>query len=1186
MRNSLHWLMLSVLVGTLLSGCGGGGSAPPPNGNGTGNPLPSVSSISPSSAIAGGAPFTLTVTGSNFVSGSVVNWAGTALTTTFGSSTSLSASVPASNLSTAGTAQIAVTNPTPGGGTSAAKNFDINNPAPVVASLSQTSTDVGSGDFILTVDGSGFVPTSVVRWNGSTRATSFSSGTQLTATVTASDLAIAGSAQVSVANPTPGGGNSSALTFTVTSKIAHGIGLPGAATDLAINATSELRESDVNSTVISGNLIMNRLDVRFARDATVDQVNTALGAIGAGIVHMSQGFTSVTIAIPQQSSPAGLQALVEHLETFAGIRLAKIANVAQPDAIFPNDTFVLSDMAQQMRHLLPSRFPAAWNLAATDFGNPSNPAVGFCPTLTTPVLVNDIFDTTPDPFFNTLFASYDQPAPLPASTSPNTFTGHGYFVSEVLGANGFGANPFSLTSGCEHFTLVQHGAGGSTPNEATDYLVDHMPAGRFVVNLSMGSGTACATSPCTPPHDTVRSPLDRADDALYWKEKTRNRWNDFLIVASAGNYRDAEMGQIYPGMGDSRFNSRPTISQLPDNLFTFLNDDTLWTPAPTFAAIGYTSFKPTAAEQAVLAQEAVDAGMSDSGATANNVIVVGSVKAQTSESVLRLHVKPEQLFESSFSNAGPDVLAVGEHVFPSVDLPGTSFSAPQVAGLISYLWMISRDLGGIQPISVTKRAILANARNGIIDAYATALSLDGAGAPSVQNYPKRFKLLNVNEDDKFDDKDIEEFLHQYFQTDTNGNISDVPAAAVIDFSQYDLNGDGFTGGSTTERFDLDRTGSTQYGTTVYSTVLQNIGGDVSFNENQLTDLQILCYYAYSPLYGGTDNAREPLLAGRCNPVTVTVDPGSAIVPVGSNKQFSATVHGTSDPRVTWTVSGNGNSISASGLLTAGNVGGTFTVRAVSVADPSAFGEATVNITDSGSGNCTLPNFNYLSYFIANPTTFIRSGHVQTNQTLADQLSDSTSFAGVRADYGSIGLQVQASGLHPMNAVSGPGTQDGGAQSQGEFGADLLIIPENADLHFNTTGSATITFKVSTAQVGTSPVVSGDRAVAHWIVNSLFPWTFSTSATLSTVTGQSTGDFSGGTFSVTAPIIFGQPNVVGALLTASVDYACVANQSCSQQTGLTGAGAMRAGFTWLGVSKVRDQSGNELHFSVCSTNSFN
>jgi len=1178
--------MLSVLTGILLSGCGGGGSAPPPNGNGNGNPLPSVSSISPSSALAGGASFTLTVTGSNFVSGSLVNWAGTALTTTFGSSTSLTASVPASNLSTAGTAQVTVTNPTPGGGTSAAKNFDINNPAPVVASLSQTSADVGGGDFTLTVDGTGFVSTSVVRWNGSSRATSFGSGTQLTATITASDLAIAGSAQVSVANPTPGGGNSSGLSFTVAPKIEHGIGLPGAANDRAINATSQLRESDINSTVISGNLIMNRLDVRFARDATVDQVNAALASIGAGIVHMSQGFTSVTIAIPQQSSMAGLQALIEHLESLPGVRLAKIANGTQPDAIFPNDTFVLSDMAQQMRHLLPSRFPAAWNLAGTDFGNPSSPTVGFCPSLTTPILVNDIFATTPDPSFNALFGPYDQPASLPANTSPGTFTGHGYFVSEVVGANGFGANPFSLTSGCEHFTLVQHNAGGFTPNEATDYLVDHMPPGRFVVNLSMGAGTACATSPCTPPHDQVRSPLDRADDALYWKEKTRNRWNDFLIVASAGNYRDAEMGQIYPGMGDSRFNSRPTISQLPDNLFTFLNDDTLWTPAPTFAAIGFTSFKPTAAEQAALAQDAVDAGMSDSGATANNVIVVGSVVAQTSESVLTLHVKPEQLFESSFSNAGPDVLGVGEHVFTNLDLQGTSFSAPQVAGLISYLWMISRDLGGIQPISVTKRAILANTRNGIIDAYATALSLDGAGAPSVQNYPKRLKLLDVNEDDKFDDKDIEEFLHQYFQTDTNGNISDVPAAAVIDFSPYDLNGDGFTGGSTTERFDLDRTGSTQYGTSVYSTVLQNIGGDVSFDENQLTDLKILCYYAYSPLYGGTDNAREALLAGRCNPVTVTVDPGSAIVPVGSSKQFSATVHGTTDPRVTWTVSGSGNSISASGLLTAGSVGGTFTVRAVSVADPNAFGEATVNITDSGAGNCTLPNFNFLSYFIANPTTFIRSGHVQTNQILRDQLSDSTSLAAVVADYGTIGLQVQANGLHPINAVSGPGTQDGGAQSQGEFGADLLIIPEDADLHFGTPGSATISFQVGTAPVGTLPMLSGDRAEAHWLVNSTFPWTFSRSATLSTVTGQNTGDFSGGTFSVTAPITFGQPDVVDISLTARIDYACAPNESCSQQTGLTGAGAMRAGFSWLGVSSVRDQSGKDLHFSVCSTNSFN
>ena len=596
---------------------------------------------------------------------------------------------------------------------------------------------------------------------------------------------------------------------------------------------------------------------------------------------------------------------------------------------------------------MPSRFPAAWNLARTDFfGDPSNPAVGFCATNTTPVLVNDVFFTPPDDNFKGFFAPFDGPDPLPTTTTG--FTGHGYFVTAIIGANGFGADPFPATSGCTPFTLVQGGAGGPTPNEETDNLVDHMPTGRFIVNLSRNDGNNCDdNSQCAPPHDSLRGPLDRADDTLYWKEKTRDRWNNFLIVASAGNTRDKHSGAIYPGLADSRFNSRATISQVSDNLFTFLNEDNLWIPSARFLADGFTSFKPTVEEQAVLAQDVVDAGMSGPDATADNVIVVGSAVAQTSDSVLTLHVKPEQLFESSFSNSGSDVLAVGEHVLSGADLEGTSFSTPQVAGLVSYLWMLSRDLRGTQPISVTKLAIVANTRNRIIDAYATVLSLDNAGLPSPQSAPIRLRLLDVNQDDVFDDKDINEFLHQYFQSDPQGNLTDIPALAVIDFSRYDLNGDGFTGGSTTERFDLDREGSIQYGASAYSTVLQNIGGDVAFDETRLTDLQILCYYAYSPLLNnGAENARDALLGGRCTPVTVTVDPGQAAVQTGATRQFSATVHGSSDPRVTWTVTGSGNTIDSTGLLTAGSTAGTFTVRAVSVADPNAFADATVTVTTS------------------------------------------------------------------------------------------------------------------------------------------------------------------------------------------------------------------------------------------------
>jgi hypothetical protein len=59
---------------------------------------------------------------------------------------------------------------------------------------------------------------STVLWNGSERATTFVSPTDLVAYVPASDLsaASAGAAEITVASPSPGGGVSGAATFTVT----------------------------------------------------------------------------------------------------------------------------------------------------------------------------------------------------------------------------------------------------------------------------------------------------------------------------------------------------------------------------------------------------------------------------------------------------------------------------------------------------------------------------------------------------------------------------------------------------------------------------------------------------------------------------------------------------------------------------------------------------------------------------------------------------------------------------------------------------------------------------------------------------------------------------------------------------------------------------------------------------------
>src|SRR5271169_6147222 len=82
--------------------------------------------------------------------------------------------------------------------------------------LMPDATAPGGAQFTLTVNGTGFVSSSVVNWNGNALATQFVSGSQLTATVPAADIATASTASVTVVNPAPGGGMSNVAFFSVT----------------------------------------------------------------------------------------------------------------------------------------------------------------------------------------------------------------------------------------------------------------------------------------------------------------------------------------------------------------------------------------------------------------------------------------------------------------------------------------------------------------------------------------------------------------------------------------------------------------------------------------------------------------------------------------------------------------------------------------------------------------------------------------------------------------------------------------------------------------------------------------------------------------------------------------------------------------------------------------------------------
>lgn len=89
------------------------------------NLTPALSSVSAQSSPIGSSTFTLTVAGANFTAASVVNWNSTHLPTTFLDSAHLSATVAPSFISAVGSAQITVTNGTPGGGTSSALPFSV-----------------------------------------------------------------------------------------------------------------------------------------------------------------------------------------------------------------------------------------------------------------------------------------------------------------------------------------------------------------------------------------------------------------------------------------------------------------------------------------------------------------------------------------------------------------------------------------------------------------------------------------------------------------------------------------------------------------------------------------------------------------------------------------------------------------------------------------------------------------------------------------------------------------------------------------------------------------------------------------------------------------------------------------------------------------------------------------------------
>ncbi len=244
-----------------------------------------------------------------------------------------------------------------------------------------------------------------------------------------------------------------------------------------------------------------------------------------------------------------------------------------------------------------------------------------------------------------------------------------------------------------------------------------------------------------------------------------------------------------------------------------------------------------------------------------NALVVESSVHQVTDAASSRPTDP--FFEhcvAASSNAGGDVSAPGVDVpvFDQTGTPqvrsGTSVAAPRVAGAAVVLWqhapaltaaeVAERLRSSARPFASLRTATSPACADPataapLLDSHQAVLAAD-LGVPSA---PVRQFLLDVDGNGQFDRDDLAAFLDHYTANDN-----------VALFDAFDLNGDGRLGRQTRAPFDLDgpfqAAGSPlTYGLAPSEHV--DPDGNVvypSYDELAVSDLDVLCYYAYSPLF--------------------------------------------------------------------------------------------------------------------------------------------------------------------------------------------------------------------------------------------------------------------------------------------------------------------------------------------------
>jgi Subtilase family/RTX calcium-binding nonapeptide repeat (4 copies) len=597
-------------------------------------------------------------------------------------------------------------------------------------------------------------------------------------------------------------GTAGARSFTARLKPPRGKLLKGRRSARALRAVRNSDalerhgETDVSRTGNGARVARTAIVLRLARRATVGQVNAALKAAGGRIASALSGSPQLVVAIPDPGTLDALDRVLATLGRMPGVDSAGRALMAETQELPPGFSAPLApSRAAELSHLLALRMPAAWN---------ARRAVQLAnrPTL----IVADVFGN--GPLSNQVDATYDQSAPLSGILPliPPASRGHGYHVVGIAAAN-FASNGSAAgrVTGVfpartkltllDVFGLDVVGSGQRVLRAVREQ------SGHVVVNTSIGY---------TPSTTDAAARKEGSD----WAEEVRSAGyaNRLVHAGSAGN-----------------------------------------------SAILADRNSPWVA--AALRTDLTEIGGSSASPLPNTLAVENLTDTGTPA------FEPGCL--STTSNRRGNIAAVGAHVFSNLlgavagNMSGTSQASPQAAALAEYLWSIAPDLTAPQVVT----AMIATARPPLsieeggpcdsdipssprLDAYTAVLSLDQPTPVTPSSAPVRFAIMDRNGDGAVT------------ETDLQALVGALPSAtpSARDWSRADLNGDGFTGGPGAIAFDLDPSGSTRAGAPLFNTVAQTIEGvSVPFDERNVSDVQALCFYAYSGLYTGSPDQRKALL---------------------------------------------------------------------------------------------------------------------------------------------------------------------------------------------------------------------------------------------------------------------------------------------------------------------------------------